>query len=331
MEMTYKPTGQVIAFVGLDDQEKMRSITFPKGYAAITWYEEFHQFSPDDVRSANQSLSRGGEDFWRFYSWNPPRSKNNWVNEWAEADIPGRTVHHSDFSMGPLDWLGSQFVEDAAQLRELNELAYRHEYLGEAVGTDGEVFQNLDIREVTDEEIAGCDYIRCGVDFGFFPDPWVFGRVAYNRKTKTAYILDEVFGQRVADWKAAERAIEIMTEEEERGDTTERVYHAKAKHNEVYCDNADPKAIASYRECGINALPVKKFPGSVDAGVKWLQTRAAIVIDPKRAPLSAHEFPAYEYEDDGQGGLKAYPDKNNHSIDKARYGFAPLIASRKEV
>ncbi|MCL2504426.1 MAG: PBSX family phage terminase large subunit, partial [Coriobacteriia bacterium] len=107
-------------------------------------------------------------------------------------------------------------------------------------------------------------------------------------------------------------------------------FNARAKHNEVYCDSAEPKSIASWQALGINALPVKKWKGSVDAGIKWLQTRAKIVIDPKRAPLSAQEFSAYEYADDGNGGLKTYPDKDNHSIDKARYALSGVITSKKE-
>jgi PBSX family phage terminase large subunit len=328
MEMAYRPTGQKIVFIGLDDREKAKSLAFAKGYAAIAWYEEFAQFEPDDVRSANQSLSRGGDAFWRLYSWNPPRSKASWVNDWAAAE--GRWLHRSDYRDVPVEWLGAQFVADAEELREVNELAYRHEYLGENVGTDGEVFQNLVIGEVTDEEAAALGYLRWGVDWGYFPDPWVFGCVGYDAKAKVVYILDEAYGLRQSDEQAAARAIELMSEDVERNGRVSREFRARAKHNEVYCDSAEPKSVASWKELGINALPVRKFKGSVDAGIKWLQTRAAIRIDPRRAPLSAQEFTAYEYADDGQGGLKSYPDKDNHTIDKARYALAPLIMAAKE-
>jgi PBSX family phage terminase large subunit len=331
MEMTYNPTGQKIYFLGCDDEEKIKSFSCETGYTAIIWYEEFSQFTAEDVRSVNQSLSRGGSVFWRFYSWNPPRSKSNWVNKWVQEDIEGRCVHHSDYTMVPERLLGSQFIADAEELKAINLTAWLHEYMGEPVGTDGEVFQNLDIREITDEEIAALDWIRCGLDWGYHPDPFVFGPVGYDRKTKTVYILDEIFGTRLSDETAAEKAIELMTEDVVENGKTVRRYSPRAPHNEVYCDNAEPKSIASFRELGINALPVKKFKGSVDAGIKWLQTRYKIVIDPRRAPLSAQEFYAYEYEQDAEGSIQTYPDKNNHSIDKARYALAPLIAAKKEV
>ena len=239
-------------------------------------------------------------------------------------------VHSSDYRDVPIEWLGSQFVADAEELLAINELAYRHEYLGEPVGTDGEVFQNLVIGEITDEEIAELRYIRWGVDWGYNPDPWVFGCVGYDTRTKVVYILDEAFGKRLSDEQTAAKAIEMMSEDVQRGGLTVREFKARAKNNEVYCDSAEPKSVASWRELGINALPVKKFKGSVDAGIRWLQTRAAIRIDPRRAPLSAQEFYAYEYEDDGQGGLRSYPDRDNHSIDKARYALSPLIMAAKE-
>ena len=42
---------------------------------------------------------------------------------------------------------GAQFLAEAEHLKETDERAYRHEYLGEAVGTGGNVFENLELRE----------------------------------------------------------------------------------------------------------------------------------------------------------------------------------------
>ena len=67
----------------------------------------------------------------------------------------------------------------------------------------------------------------------------------------------------------------------------------------------------------------RKGPGSVEAGIKWLQSLKAIVIDPDRCPFTAKEFSEYEYERDAKTGevLKGYPDAANHSIDAARYAL----------
>ena len=327
MEITRKSTGQRIFLLGLDDQEKVRSLKPQRGYVAIQWFEEYHQFTPEEVRSAKQSLSRGGDVYWRFYSWNPPRSKSSWVNEWVTTDEPGRIVHESCYLDAPREWLGEQFFADAEALKAINEDAYRHEYLGEAIGTDGDVFTNVVLREITDDEIAEMAYIRCGTDWGYKPDPWVFGRVGYDSKTKTVYILDELYGTTLSDEQTAAKVKQLLSEPDANGNP---IFNQRAPYNRVYCDSAEPKSVASWRTLGINALAVKKWPGSVEAGIKGLQTRAAIVIDPRRAPLSATEFVQYQYEDDGAGGLKAYADKDNHSIDKARYALAEKIINRKE-
>ena len=74
MEITYKPTGQRIAFRGMDDPLKMKGVKFTKGYCAIQWFEEIDQIETwDKVSSALRSFRRGGDRFWTFYSYNPPR------------------------------------------------------------------------------------------------------------------------------------------------------------------------------------------------------------------------------------------------------------------
>ena len=56
--------------------------------------------------------------------------------------------------------------------------------------------------------------------------------------------------------------------------------------------------------------------------MKWLQSLAAIVIDPVRCPETAHEFQHYEYERDSAGNIiSGYPDRDNHSIDAVRYAM----------
>ena len=86
------------------------------------------------------------------------------------------------------------------------------------------------------------------------------------------------------------------------------------------------------RDRDIDCRAAAKWPGSVEEGIQWLQTRAKIVIDRKRCPLAYQEFSAYEYEVDKDGKtLESYPDRDNHAIDAVRYALSPLIADKKEV
>ena len=173
LEMTNTKTGQVIYFRGADDYGKIKSLKTPKDmYVGITWYEEFDQFAGmNEVRKINQSLIRGGEDFIQFYSYNTPASSQHFVN--IEKIIPkeSRLVHLSDYRKVPKKWLGQAFIDEAEFLKEVNEKLYENEYLGLMTGVGGNVFENVELREITDKEIETYDYIYQGMDFRMVSRP----------------------------------------------------------------------------------------------------------------------------------------------------------------
>ncbi|XP_069176880.1 PBSX phage terminase large subunit-like [Procambarus clarkii] len=311
LEITYIKTGQKIVFLGCDDPTKVKSIKFEHGYPAIVWFEELDQFTGmEEIRNLNQSLLRGGDKFWAFYSYNPPKSKNNWVNEEMLIDKPNRKVYHSTYLGVPKEWLGELFFIEAEQLKETKEMAYRHEYLGEATGTGGSVFENVIIREITDEEISRMDKFYYGCDFGYSVDPAAWGKFyVHNNKL---YILDEIYQVKLTNKMLAEKI------------------KAKGCREVVTFDSSEPKSIQDMREYGINAMGAKKGPDSVEYGMKYLQDFDEIIIDPKRTPNAAKEFIGYEYEmnKDGQF-ISRYPDKNNHFIDCARYALEWFIINRR--
>lgn len=305
MECTYKITGQKILFFGLDDPGKLKSIKLPFGYIGLAWFEELDQFAgPEQVRNVEQSVFRGGPYSFCFKSFNPPITKDNWANKYVLEEKDGRMVHHSTYLTTPKLWLGPRFLADAEYLKDTDERAYRHEYMGEATGTGGSVFEKLELREITKEEIESFDRIYQGVDFGWFPDPFAFIRLHYDRARETIYLLDEMYENKLPNETAAGKI--------------------KAKgYTDAYitCDNAEPKSIADLRACGLPAKEAIKGPGSIDYGMKWLQKRK-IVIDIHRTPNAYDEFVHYEYERDKNGDfISGYPDADNHLIDATRYAL----------
>lgn len=318
MEITYRPTGQKIVFEGLDQPEKLKSLKFETGYCGVVWFEEIDQFlGMEEVRSVNQSLLRGGDRFWCFYSFNPPRSRNNWVNGLLRGTLPPSwTVHSSTYLDAPREWLGETFIDEAEQLRELDEAAYRHEYLGEAVGTGGNVFENVEVREITEAEREAFGRVYNGVDWGWFPDPWCFGRQAYLPAQRTLYVFRTLNGVKLSNEATADL---IKAELGDRRET-------------IVCDSAESKSVENYRALGLDARRALKGPGSVEHGCKWLASRARIVIDPRGAPLAAKEFAAYEHERLPTGEyVSSYPDADNHSIDQCRYALEPVTRRRVNV
>lgn len=102
-----------------------------------------------------------------FYSYNPPQSQRNWVNEEVLQQRDDRIVHHSTYLSVPAEWLGEQFIVEAEHLKSVKPSAYEHEYMGEVTATGGEAFTNLDIRKITDDEIAKFDHIARGIDWSY--------------------------------------------------------------------------------------------------------------------------------------------------------------------
>lgn len=150
--ITYIPTGQQIIFMGLDDPQKVKSIKLPFGYIGITWFEELDSYAGEnELRTVLQSTMRGGSKFWDFRTFNPPISKNNWANEYAEiASTRDNTlVIHNTYLDVPREWLGQAFIDEANELKEINPRAYEHEYLGIPTGTGGDVFPNVSDLDMT--------------------------------------------------------------------------------------------------------------------------------------------------------------------------------------
>ena len=160
MQYTYTPTGATITFRGLDDAGKLKSIKPPKGVYRFIWFEEFSELpGPNFLRSVMQSVQRGGDNFTIFHSFNPPISQNNWANQYIEQPDDRAITLLTDYTMVPQAWLGEAFLYEAERLKEINQKAYEHEYLGIPTGSGGEVFPNLEIRAITDDEICRMEYI----------------------------------------------------------------------------------------------------------------------------------------------------------------------------
>lgn len=326
--ITYIPTGQRILFMGLDDPMKTKSIKLPFGYIGITWFEELDQYAGEnELRTVTQSTMRGGEKFWDFRTFNPPISKNNWANEYAEMceiERPEDTlVVRNSYLDVPEKWLGDQFIIEAEELKRINERAYIHEYMGVAIGTGGDVFPNvedLDMEKLVPKyDFAGnvidqvpmwqtFDQIYNGIDWGFAIDPFRFVRMHFDKKHLDLYIFTE-----------------YSTVQSRNEEVYQELYEEKklvSKDELVTADSAEPKSIADFKAYGAWIREADKGPDSVRYGIKWLQGLAHIYIDARRCPLTYREFVNYEFEQDKDGNfISAYPDEDNHSIDATRYAM----------
>ena len=270
--------------------------------------EELDSFAGmEEIRNVNQSLLRGGPEYWEFCSYNPPKTMDNWVNEEKLIKDEERLVHHSTYLDVPERWLGSEFFLAADKLKARNEMLYKHEYLGEVTGTGGAVFENVSDMTITSEMIRQFDRPLYGLDFGFAVDPLAFTASYYDKNHETLYIFGEVYQVGLHNKKAVRFMKQFC------GDQL------------VVADSAEPRTIAEMRNLGLNVIGARKGPDSIDHGIRWLQNLEHIYIDKERCPNTYREFIGYEYARDRQGRfISGYPDKNNHGIDSIRYGTEAL-------
>lgn len=318
LEIKNENTGQIIYFRGADDPVKIKSIKPPKGkYIGIVVYEEFDQMNGmNEVGTIDRSVIRGGEDFIMLRVYNTPTSSQHFVNKEKRIPKADRLVHRSTYLDAPREWLGSKFFDEAEYMKSVNEKQWRNVYLGEETGTGGNVFENIELREITDSEIETFDYIYMGIDWGWFPDPMAWTKMCYNSSQRTLYIFDEFVVNRMSNEDVWNYLVE------NKGVTTDDM---------IIADSAENKSIGDFKSYGAFIKGAEKGAGSVDYSMKWLASLTKIVIDPKRCPTSADEFSTYEYEQDKDGNyISGYVDADNHCIDSVRYALNKIWKKKGE-
>ena len=315
LRITYKATGQMIDFRGLDDPIKSKSIKAPFGFYKYNFFEELNQFDGiEEIRSVRQSIERGGPGgehgaFVHLAAFNPPEQIQNWANYQARKIVPGRKVYHSDYRSVPVSWLSEQFFRQAEILRLDNEQKYRHEYLGEATGTGGNIFTNVVDRRITDEEIAQHhDDMLWACDFGL-TDPTVLCGCWYSKMERSLYCAIEVY-------KSG-----MLLDEIEK-----KFREAHFGWNYIMADSASPQMIMELENRGLPMLPVTKYKDSIKHGLHWLRNLRHIYIDQIRCPNGFRELTLYEFEK--LKGTDQFTERpvagNDHYIDSLRYATMSL-------
>lgn len=186
--LTYLPWGNRIIFRGGDEPQKIKSIKTSKYPLTILWIEELPEFKTEDevdviVNSVLRAKLPKGLKYSIFFSYNPPKRKQNWVNKkFNTVLIPDNIyVHHSDYRDNP--YCSDTFLEEVANTKKLNKHKHDWIYLGKPIGGGVVPFSNLSFRKITDAEIRSFDNIRQGLDWGYAADPLAFVRTHLDLKS----------------------------------------------------------------------------------------------------------------------------------------------------
>lgn len=306
--------GYQAIFKGLDDPEKIKSITPARGVITDVWVEEATETTEDGIRQLERRLRGRSKVRKRLTLSFNPILRTHWINQRFFAGVFGDTdtVHDDgDLLILRTTYGDNAFLEDddRAALENETDKYWRDVYTLGIWGILGDlIFTNWEARDLSAER-EGFDKHRNGLDFGFTNDPTACVRSHFDRKRMTLYVTDEVYQRGLTNPQIADEIRPIVGRET------------------VVCDSAEPKSIKELRGCGIRAIPAKKGKDSVRHGIQFLK-QLRIVID-TRCQNTINEFGQYQWRKDKDGNALNEPvDKNDHAIDAIRYAYEDEFRTR---
>jgi phage terminase large subunit len=281
-EFTYRfPNGSWVEFFSADSEQKLRG-----GKRDVLFVNEANELRPIEFRQLKMRTTR-----FAIIDYNPSFPDDHWI---CEVNKDSRTCHFvTTYKDNP--FLEQVVVDEIESLRWSNQSLWRIYGLGMQADIEGLIFRNV---EKVDAIPPHVKRRWCGVDFGYTNDPTAICEVA---------LLDNVLYVDEICYKTQMLSSDII-----------RVLKAECSRLKIISESADPRLIQEIYRAGINIHPVKKFPGSVEAGIsKMLELRICVT---KRSDNVVKEFKNYTYRQDKEGKWLNEPiDCYNHAIDGIRY------------
>jgi phage terminase large subunit len=302
-------TGRQIIFAGLDDVEKLKSITPANGSITDLWIEEATETSKDSIKQLIKRQRGGDESTPKriTLSFNPVLQSHwiykeyfegiGWVDTQQEYVTPQLTIVKTTYKDNR--YLTADDVKD---LENETDAYYHNVYTLGNWGVLGDViFTNWKVQDLTEMQDQFTNR-RNGLDFGFSSDPASIVISHYDTKRKTIYIFKELYETGLTNDILAERIKELCPDDR------------------IVADSSEPKSIAELNNQGIYAAGAVKGRDSVNFGIDWLKQQN-IIVDVSCINMQ-NELSQYHWKKDAGGNsLKIPVDKNNHLIDALRYAY----------
>ena len=303
--------GYQILFVGLDDVDKLKSITPARGVITDVIVEEATEAELASIKQLEKRLRGGSDDIQkRINLLFNPILQSHWIYKeyfnsinWTDK----QTEYKSDeLLILKTTYKDNRFLttQDIFRLENEKDKYYHDVYTLGNWGILGSViFKNWAVDDLSDvyDQFTNRKF---GLDFGFASDPASLHCSHYDKMRKIIYAFDEFYETGLTNPELAALIKPIVGNEI------------------VICDSAEPKSIKELRDNKINAVAAKKGKDSVTYGIQWLQQQT-IILD-KRCINARNELQTYKWKEGGDGKPVSPPrpiDKNNHWIDATRYAY----------
>lgn len=314
MTITCLINNKQIMFGGLDDVEKIKSITPINGVVTDIWIEEGTEIIENDFKQLKKRLRGQSQHKKRLTISFNPIHKSHWIYKY----FFGIWQDDKQFIKGSIDGLPCSILkttykdnayltdQDIANLENESDKYYYEVYTLGNWGVLGNlIFNNWKTKDLS-KYIPSFDNIFYGLDWGFYPDPFAFVKFHVDEKKKKIYIFDELYlYQRTND-----TLIEKVKEKYDGG-------------RRIVADSAEPKSIKYFKNNGVRINGADKGPGSIEYGIKRLKDYEIIIHT--ECIHTKNEFSLYKYKENKDGEILPVPvDKNNHIIDSIRYATEEL-------
>ena len=314
MVITCKLNNKQILFSGLDDPEKVKSITPINGVLERIFIEEATEIREKAFLQLKKRLRGRSNKSKHIYMAFNPILKSHWIYEsffggWQDD----KNVYEDDKTLiVKTTYKDNIFLtaEDRALLEDETDPYYYNVYTLGNWGVLGNViFKNWSVEDLSDR-IPQFDNIYCGMDFGFAADPNALIKAHLDRKKKIIYVFDEWYQAGMTD------------------DELLRVSKQFVGNHYVICDSAEPKTIDFLVMNNVKAVGAVKGADSINRGIRWLQGYKVIIHI--KCQNFKNEMEQYHWQEDKYGNAMAKPvDERNHLIDALRYAFSNIMLLEK--
>lgn len=307
LTITCKRNRRQAVFCGLDDVEKLKSITPENGVFTDIRIEEATETSRDDIKALVKRMRGPASVKKRLVLSFNPIFKSHWIyGQYFEGTPAESRKEHVTKNLLIVHgtYKDNRFLtaDDVDALENETDPYYHSVYTLGRWGVLGDViFKNWQIADLADIRKT-TDVFYNGLDFGFASDPAAANVCGLNQDKKEIYIFAELHEHGLTNDRLAAEIKDLIARQP------------------VFCDCAEPKSIAELNNHHVNAIGVKKGKDSLLHGIQWLQ-QYSIFVDPS-CQHTINELQVYQWRKDKDGNTVKQPlDKFNHHIDAIRYAF----------
>jgi len=306
MTITCLDNGNQILCLGLDDPEKIKSITGAGGLGITGfWLEEPTELTPYDFMQLDLRLRGQLPNYKQIILSFNPISHLHWLK--------GRFFdsESADTTISKTTYLDNRFIDDEYEARlnatrDLDESYYQIYALGNWGILKGIIYKPFKCIAKYPIEF---DEILHGLDFGFNHPTALVG---IGLKDGDAYLDEEIY----ETGKTNSDLIKMMGE------------LGISKRDPIYADSAEPDRILEIKRAGYNIHPADKGQGSVIAGIDFCKSMK-IYTRSNNVNIN-NENGSYKYREDKDGNVLEEPAKlNDDAMDAMRYGLFSHIRKPK--